>query len=98
MSQKQNALLSVSALFAKINDNYSKLSYDDAEFRSIRQEVDAAIATPEAVAPPPVVTVQEVVVPDPAVSAKVDSVLSKLESVEVHLGAIMHMLPEPATA
>lgn len=91
MSQKQEALLAVSALFAKINDNYSKLSYDDAEFRAIRQQVDGAVAAPDAVAPAPVTQVVNVPVIDPVVS-------EKLDSIEQTLGAIMHLLPEPAAA
>ncbi|MFZ6732243.1 hypothetical protein ACO0LG_10005 [Undibacterium sp. Ji42W] len=92
MSQKQNALLAVSALFSKIYDNYGRINYDDAEFRALKQEVEAAVAAPDASAPLPPVEVEKLVyVNDPVVN-------EKLDAIEEHLGVILHLLPEPAQA
>ncbi|MFZ6639215.1 hypothetical protein ACO0LL_05695 [Undibacterium sp. TC4M20W] len=92
MSQKQDALLIVAALFAKISDNYGRISYDDADFRAAKQQVDAAVDAPDAaVQLPPVEVEKPVYVIDPVVN-------EKLDAIEEHLGVILHLLPEPAQA
>ncbi|AVR96901.1 hypothetical protein [Pseudoduganella armeniaca] len=101
-------LASIGAAFKRKADVYGTFNTQDADFRDLQQQINAAIVYPEdpdpAAPPPPPPAPPDLSAPVADLRAQLDAVRTtlgdfagKFDGIEDALGVIVHALPAPAS-